>query len=99
MILPRGHSPDELRHWIVEICQRRGIAPTTLAKAAGLAPSTINRFIAGTGPNLNISARTIEAIASVFRPLDRTDADVAARKHVEGISMSDLARKYAGTQG
>src|SRR5215210_1314977 len=61
---PRGHSAAEVRGWIKAVCTRLDVTPTQLARKAELAPSTLNRFLAGTGPNQNVSARTIDALVS-----------------------------------
>jgi len=44
-----GHSADEIRSWLNELLRLTDWKPSRLAHEAGLAPSTLNRFLRG-GP-------------------------------------------------
>jgi SOS-response transcriptional repressor LexA len=76
---PRDHSPESLRKWIYSLCRQFRTSPTTMAKGAKLAPSTINRFLSGSGPAENLSADTIQKIFDYFlleiekEPSDKPD--------------------------
>jgi hypothetical protein len=59
---PQDHSPDGIRTWIRGICAAIGSNPTQLSLDAGLAASTINRFMRSTDPEKNISATTIQVL-------------------------------------
>lgn len=41
----RSYDVHEIRRWLKVLCRLSGLTPTQLAKAAGLAPSTLNRFL------------------------------------------------------
>ena len=60
---PSGHSADEIRRWITAVCRRLSVTPTELAKAANLAPSTVNRFLSGKAVNENVSATTLAKLS------------------------------------
>lgn len=77
-LMPHGHEPDEIRRWIKAITRRFDITPTHLAKKAGLAQSTINRFVKGNGPNLNVTATTINALV-------KAAGEIGKEKISEGI--------------
>lgn len=51
MLRLRSYEETELRRWIKAICHEANIKPTALAKKAGVAPSTINRFVKGQSKN------------------------------------------------
>jgi hypothetical protein len=59
---PSDVSPAGIRRWIADVTARLEITPTELARKAGLAPSTLNRFLAETDPTRNLSGRTITAL-------------------------------------
>jgi hypothetical protein len=59
---PSDMSPDGVRAWIGEICRKVGTNPTNLAKKAELAPSTLNKFLAATDQNKNLTAATIKRL-------------------------------------
>lgn len=60
---PESLDPEAVRKWIDETSGAMGITLTAWARLAGLAPSTINRFLGGKGPS-NLSANTISALAN-----------------------------------
>lgn len=41
----RNYEADEIRRWIKVMCRMAGMSPTQLARAASVAPSTLNRFL------------------------------------------------------
>lgn len=57
----RSFEPAEMRRWLKLMCRLSGLRPTELARAAGLAPSTVNRFLYGR-PKHRLSATTIQKI-------------------------------------
>ncbi|MET4493488.1 hypothetical protein [Bradyrhizobium sp. LA7.1] len=59
---PIDFSPDGLRLWISEACKFLNISPTELARAANLAPSTVNKFLLSAGSKKSLSARTMDGI-------------------------------------
>lgn len=65
-ILPKpGHSQEELIEWIDAVLRLTGWSPSKLAKEAGLAASTVNRFLAGAGHLLSsTTVGRIETAAS-----------------------------------
>ena len=65
-MLPKpGHSQEELIEWIEAVLSLTGWTPSKLAKEAGLAASTVNRFMAGAGHLLSSSTvGRIETAAS-----------------------------------
>ena len=58
----RSYEPDEIRRWLKAMCQYSGMSATALANAAGVAPSTINRFLNNTSVKYRLSASTIAKI-------------------------------------
>lgn len=44
-----GHTQEELIEWLEAVLRLTGWTPSKLAKEAGLAASTVNRFLAGAG--------------------------------------------------
>lgn len=62
--LPKpGHTQEELIEWMEAVLRLTGWSPSKLAKEAGLAASTVNRFLAGAGHLL--SSTTIGRIETV----------------------------------
>jgi len=57
---PAAYTPAGIRAWIREVCSLLDTTPTQLALSAGLAASTLNRFMRSTDPAKNISATTIQ---------------------------------------
>lgn len=66
---PNSLTPAHLRGWIRQICTRVDIYPTELAEEAGLARSTINRFLRS-GNEETLNARTIEALKAAAARLE-----------------------------
>lgn len=60
-----GHSQEDLIEWLEVILRLTGWSPSKLAKEAGVAASTVNKFIAGAGHLLSTtSVGRIEQAAS-----------------------------------
>lgn len=59
----RSYEVPEIRRWLKVMCRLAGLSPTQLAKAAGLAPSTINRFL-NSDVKHRLSASTLKKIDS-----------------------------------
>jgi hypothetical protein len=53
---------EEQRVWLMRVLDAKGLAPTALAIAAGLAPTTLTRFLNNPEHASALSARTIAAI-------------------------------------
>ncbi|MDP3554853.1 hypothetical protein [Methylocystis sp.] len=53
---------DEQRAWLLDLLARTGEAPTSLAHRAGLAPTTLTRFLNDPEHGTALSARTISAV-------------------------------------
>lgn len=53
---------DEQRAWLTNLLERSGEAPTSLAIRAGLAPTTLTRFLNNPQHATALSARTISAV-------------------------------------
>jgi hypothetical protein len=60
-----GGSPAEIRRWINVKCRLLDMTPSALAKAAGVAASTLNRFLDDDTCKHVLSSRTLEKIARV----------------------------------
>lgn len=71
---PRDLTADSIRTWILENCRKLDVSPSRVALLAGLAASTLNRFLRGGKNNLN--ADTITVIAQAFA---RTAAELGER--------------------
>jgi hypothetical protein len=59
---PEDLSPDGLRLWLEQVCQYLGISPTELSRAAGISPSTVNRFIVDPTGKKSLSSRTLSGL-------------------------------------
>lgn len=66
---------EEQKAWLQKVIASTGIAPTTLAQKAGLAPTTLTRFLNSNDYNNALSARTISSVEK-FTGI-RFSADVA----------------------
>ena len=64
----REFGPEGARRWIRAICDFYKIDSTNLARVAGVAPSTINRFLAEAGQE-NLGGNTIKKIQVAQRKL------------------------------
>ena len=66
-----GPAPDEVRRWIKAWARALQVKPTELARRAGLAPSTLNRFLAGQDASKkspkNLSANTLHRLSEVMQ--------------------------------
>ncbi|KAA0576703.1 hypothetical protein [Azospirillum sp. Sh1] len=60
--LLRSNDADEIRRWIKYVCYLTNIAPTKLAKGAGIASSTINKFLYDQNYKFIPSSNTLEKI-------------------------------------
>lgn len=58
-------SAIAIRNWLAEVCRRTGLKPTPLAKAAGLAPSTLLRALDPDNPG-SLERRSIDKIVQKF---------------------------------
>ncbi|MGJ0393013.1 MAG: LexA family protein [Methylocystis sp.] len=56
---------DEQRAWLTNLLEKSGEAPTSLAMRAGLAPTTLTRFLNNPQHATALSARTISAVEKV----------------------------------
>lgn len=91
--LPKaGHTAEEIRAWLQMIFRLTGWSPSRLAQEAGVAPSTLNRFLSEGGKHLP-SSTTLGRIeeAACVRIRERI---------VDGqLAESDLAAAVAGPNG
>lgn len=53
---------DEQRAWLAKVLELSGLAPTALAQKAGLAPTTLTRFLNNPEHATALSARTVSAV-------------------------------------
>lgn len=73
MAEPIDHTAEGLRTWVSEVSRFLGLTPTELAKEAGLAASTLNRFLReGDG---SLSAKTIKSILETAKKLEKEMVD------------------------
>ncbi len=63
---PQGHSKEAVRAWLNNVIEAYHMKPTSWAKSAGLAPSTINRFLTSRDDMGNLSASTIDKLSSAL---------------------------------
>lgn len=86
------HTPDAIRAWIGAVTGVTGMSATALAKAAGVAPSTLNKFLNDPGHASVLSARTLQKIrqaADGGTPPNRIKEHRAAA----GLSLEAVAAK------
>lgn len=57
-------KPEHARRIVADILRHTGLTPTELARRAGLAPSTLTRFLNSTSPKQTLSQRTLERLAA-----------------------------------
>jgi SOS-response transcriptional repressor LexA len=57
-----SYEADDMRRWVEALCHFLGTSSTTLARAAGIAPSTLNRFLNNPTAKHRLSATTIDKI-------------------------------------
>lgn len=62
---------DRIRAWLNQALAKTGLKPAQLARAAGLAPSTITRFLNNPGHKFNITVNTADKIDAVVSQLLR----------------------------
>lgn len=60
--LPSDPSLEGLRDWILKVTNYLRVTPTQLARAAHVAPSTVNKFVADTTASRGLTARTMEKL-------------------------------------
>ena len=79
---PVDYSSQGLRDWIGRCCNETGLTPSALARAAGLASSTLTRFLRESGSE-TLNLTTIQAISAAVKAAiaapSATLADLAAR--------------------
>lgn len=74
-------DPEQVRRWIVNVCDTVGITTTGFARTAGVAPSTLNRFVnKQNGSPRNLSGDTIYKL------------QVTAKKLLSGAKEDILAK-------
>ncbi len=95
---PEGHSPEAIKAWIVKTTAALNISPTTLAKKAGLAPSTINRFLLGTGSQKNVSASTIDRLTATAVDLVAQAADTKVHTASAALPETSALSVYVAGQ-
>jgi hypothetical protein len=66
---PVDHSPQALRTWLLETARYLGLTSTELAKEAGLAASTVNRFLREEDSS-GLTARTIDAVIKTAKAIE-----------------------------
>ncbi|MBV1706286.1 MAG: hypothetical protein KGQ37_03675 [Hyphomicrobiales bacterium] len=64
-MLPRMDPREEQRTWLAQVLAHTGMAPTAIAIKAGLAPTTLTRFVNNPGHATALSARTIASIERI----------------------------------
>ena len=78
---------NDVRSWVVQVMQKLETDPTGLARSAGIAQSTLSRYLRGESESLSI--RTIEQIAAV--------SEVAAPQPIR--KLLDQRRSIARERG
>lgn len=73
-------SRDQIRAWLLEILEKSGETPTALARRAGVAQSTLTRFLNNEHSNM-LGTRTIAKIAHAAR--SEPIAGHPIRMHIE----------------
>lgn len=63
---PSGLEAKSIRYWVQSNVQEFDLKPTTWAKRAGIAPSTLNRFLEGGDGAGSLNARTINKLSKVI---------------------------------
>ena len=66
LIRPVSTDRNYLKLWLARSIEELDLRATTLAKLAGIAPSTLNRFLDQKEENASLTARTITKISKVF---------------------------------
>lgn len=91
--MPDRHR-EQVRAWLKKVLEESGLEGATLARRAGLAPSTVNRFLNDPKASHSLSARTLYKISqAVGIPLPQTlgGGTIETRVATEGGSRSTFA--------
>lgn len=94
---PFDHPDAAVRSWLLDVMRRTGLKPTPLAKAAGLAPSTLLRALDEANP-ATLERRTIDKIvASLGVPPPKLYGGGEASP--AGFAEGELTQIPAGGEG
>ena len=63
---PLDHNPLDVRFWLQRAIKEWNLKATSWAKAAGISPSTLNRFLEGTDKTKNLNATTIHRLSEAL---------------------------------
>lgn len=92
MIALANHEPEAIRQWLRDLIAQTGLSANQLGVMAGIAPSTVTRFLnQNSGHRYSLSATSIRKIAQVAerRAPAAADADGAALRE----ALQDFMRK------
>lgn len=64
-----SYEPDTIRNWIKSLCKWAGVAPTRLAKEAGVAATTVNRFLNNPDIKYQPGSSTLKKLEAAARRL------------------------------
>lgn len=79
-----GHSPQQVKELLLRICSELNVSPSYLARRAGLAASTLNRFLRQAADDAsNLTATTIDSIL-------RAAAEEMIKIHSPKMASNDL---------
>ncbi|PAY07165.1 hypothetical protein CK489_15300 [Bradyrhizobium sp. UFLA03-84] len=86
--MPSEPSLEGLRDWILKVSTYLDITPTELARAAEVAPSTINKFIADTTQTKGMTAKTLQKLIKAASKInsDKFSEAYAGRRTEEQLS-------------
>jgi transcriptional regulator with XRE-family HTH domain len=84
---PTDFSPDGLRNWIGHACKVLKITQTELSRVAGIAPSTINKFmLSRPDASKSLNGRTVDAITKAILQIQ---IDKIGKRQIEALAAPD----------
>ncbi|WP_141339721.1 helix-turn-helix transcriptional regulator [Bradyrhizobium sp. USDA 3458] len=84
--LPAEPSADGLRTWVQQICSYLEITPTELARAASIAPSTLNRFVGDASGDRGLTAKTLRSLLEAATKIHNDKFGAAVAHGPRGVN-------------
>lgn len=91
-----NRSQIATRAFVHKTLERTGLTATELARRAGLAPSTLNRFLNSEDVKHTLSARTLMRIAAVAELSGESSGDGAATRRREEREIEQIVENLLG---
>ena len=95
------YEPDEIRRWIRALCFYANLTPTSLARLAGVAPSTVNKFLNDPTVKHQPSSTTLQKLESAaHRTIEgrpgQAERELAQVETAFGSSFQGISPPWVG---